>query len=305
MSNQAFLTIFGLYKYNQDIFDDMVIPEGIDKETLLNEIFIKCSNMSLVYPDYDFMKLAIKNWSKSELDIWNRLYQAFTEEYNPLWNVDGTTTETRSISREGTENTTNSNSLTGADTRVIAEKGSKTNDITLTTNNTTNTTGSTTSNTQEVSEGTSSTTSNTTTSSTTTNSIKGFNSNDWVDHDKSVANGTDNNTTSVSTTGKVSTDVAGSTTNNETLTGRQVTDQDETSQSNTNDTLNRTETNSGTGSRTNEETVTETFTQRRQGNIGVTMSQELLEAELKVRPKLNIYDYIADSFKKKFIIMIY
>lgn len=297
MSNQTFLTIFGLYKYNQDIFDDMVIPEGVDRETLLNEIFIKCSNMSLVYPDYDFMKLAIKNWSKSELDIWNRLYEAFTEEYDPLWNVDGTTTETRSISREGTESSTNSNSLTGKDTRVIAETGSKTNDITLTTNNTTATTGSTTSNTQEVSEGTSTTT----TSSTTTNSVKGFNSNDWVEHDKSVASSND----STSTTGETSTDVAGSSTGNETLTGEQVTDQDETSILNTNDTLNRTETNSGTGSRTNEETVAETYTQRRQGNIGVTMSQQLLEAELNVRPKLNIYDFIANSFKKKFTIMIY
>lgn len=42
----------------------------------------------------------------------------------------------------------------------------------------------------------------------------------------------------------------------------------------------------------------------RGGNIGVTMTQQLIEAEREV-DKFNIYDLICDSFKKRFCLMIY
>ena len=43
----------------------------------------------------------------------------------------------------------------------------------------------------------------------------------------------------------------------------------------------------------------------RGGNIGVTMTQQMLSAELDVRPKLNIYSYIIEDFKQRFCLMIY
>lgn len=48
-----------------------------------------------------------------------------------------------------------------------------------------------------------------------------------------------------------------------------------------------------------------TRTKTRGGNIGVTMSQQLLEKELEVRPKLNIYRYITEDFKNRFCLLIY
>lgn len=179
--NKINISIIGLYNYKPEIFEGLTLPEGIDKDVLINEILIKCGNLSLVYPDADFMQLAITNWATSEQDVWTRLYRAFTEDYNPIWNVDGITRENRTI-----DNTSNG---TGVD------------------------------------------------------SVKGFNSDTWAEHDKSDTDSTSN--------------------------------------------------------------TEETYEQVKQGNIGVTKSQELLEAELEVRPKLNIYEYIANSFKKKFTIMIY
>lgn len=41
------------------------------------------------------------------------------------------------------------------------------------------------------------------------------------------------------------------------------------------------------------------------GNIGVTTSQQMLEQEIEVTPKLNIYNIIIDSFKKRFCILVY
>lgn len=59
--------------------------------------------------------------------------------------------------------------------------------------------------------------------------------------------------------------------------------------------------NNTTGNKSNNATHSGTIT----GNIGVTTTQEMLEQELKIRPRLNIYDYIADSFKKRFCLMVY
>ena len=48
-----------------------------------------------------------------------------------------------------------------------------------------------------------------------------------------------------------------------------------------------------------------THTGRTHGNIGVTTSQQMLEQELEVSPKLNVYNYIIDSFKKRFCLLVY
>lgn len=48
-----------------------------------------------------------------------------------------------------------------------------------------------------------------------------------------------------------------------------------------------------------------THTGRTHGNIGVTTSQQMLEQELTVAPKLNVYDYIIDSFRKRFCLLVY
>lgn len=41
------------------------------------------------------------------------------------------------------------------------------------------------------------------------------------------------------------------------------------------------------------------------GNIGVTTSQQMLQSELDIAPKLNIVQYITDSFKNRFCLLVY
>lgn len=52
-------------------------------------------------------------------------------------------------------------------------------------------------------------------------------------------------------------------------------------------------------------TASSTHTGRTHGNIGVTTSQQMLEQELAVAPKLNVYDYIIESFRKRFCLLVY
>lgn len=62
-------------------------------------------------------------------------------------------------------------------------------------------------------------------------------------------------------------------------------------------------TNSETGSGSRENTVTHTGSVS--GNIGVTTSQQMLEQELALVGKLDIYGFIVESFKRRFCLMIY
>lgn len=41
------------------------------------------------------------------------------------------------------------------------------------------------------------------------------------------------------------------------------------------------------------------------GNIGVTTSQQMLEQEIAVSPKLNMFNLIIESFKNRFCVMVY
>ena len=41
------------------------------------------------------------------------------------------------------------------------------------------------------------------------------------------------------------------------------------------------------------------------GNIGLTTSQQMLESEINLLPKLNFYAFVAEEFKKRFCILVY
>lgn len=56
---------------------------------------------------------------------------------------------------------------------------------------------------------------------------------------------------------------------------------------------------------THGENVGETFTSYIHGNIGVTTSQQMLESELELAPKINTINYIVNSFKMRFCILVY
>lgn len=93
MSRGMKLTILGLYEFNEDIFQGFNVPDGMGRDTVLNEILLQCGNLELIYPSYNILKLAITNWSRVEQPIWEKLYNTENFDYNPIWNVDGTVKE--------------------------------------------------------------------------------------------------------------------------------------------------------------------------------------------------------------------
>lgn len=98
------LTIMGLYQYDDTIFDSIVLPAGVDKNTMISSILLECSELETFISDPDIMKQALGYWSNKNLDNWTHINEALRENYDPLWNKDGTFTETenRDLKSTGT-----------------------------------------------------------------------------------------------------------------------------------------------------------------------------------------------------------
>lgn len=80
--------------------------------------------------------------------------------------------------------------------------------------------------------------------------------------------------------------------------------QDAKNESNGGATVNNTAADTTTGTNNTTSEGAETRRGRAHGNIGVTTSQQMLQAELDIA-KWNLYDHIADLFIREFCIMIY
>ena len=90
------ITIGGLYEYDNTIFNEFILPADITpmREDILNEIMIECSDMEVLIPEPDIMRLAIGVFCRKNALRWQKLYETTQFEYNPIWNKDGTIKET-------------------------------------------------------------------------------------------------------------------------------------------------------------------------------------------------------------------
>lgn len=95
------LSIQGLYEYDNNLFQGLQLPEGLDREAVINEILLQCAELEIVYSNIDIMKLAITTWSAANQYTWQKLYDTMVVEYNPIWNVDATVNIDRNTSGEG------------------------------------------------------------------------------------------------------------------------------------------------------------------------------------------------------------
>ena len=94
MAAKAKLSVLGLYQWNHNIFADMALPEGVDGEILTWKILEDCAELEVLYSDPDYMRASIYNWSSAMLPSWTKINEALIAEYNPIWNKDGTITDT-------------------------------------------------------------------------------------------------------------------------------------------------------------------------------------------------------------------
>ena len=111
--SSAKMTLIGLYSYDNTIFDLLTLPEGIDKDTLINNIFSRSGDFEVMYPDPTYLKPAIGAWSAKWQSTFIRWINALNIEYDPLenynryehWTDDDDTTITGNASGNSTGKT--------------------------------------------------------------------------------------------------------------------------------------------------------------------------------------------------------
>ena len=223
------MSLIGLYNYDDSLFDNLELPDGMDAELVTNNILMECAELEVIYPDFTFMKTAIGTWSANEVEIWKKVREMELAEYNPIENYDRYESEVENMGR----NTENNKS--------------------------------------DVINSTSDATSKTVNSGVNTrvdlNKVAGFNSETLVTNNETTNSNTNNGETNTTT------DSTGS------------------SVQNTND--------KGTE---NENRVRES---RVHGNIGVTTVAQMISGQLDILPKVNTLNYIVDSFKARFCLLVY
>lgn len=128
MSRSATISVMGLYRWDNTIFDLMTIPAALTKETLIDNLLAELAELEVIYPNPVVMKNLIGVWSAKQLDIWNRLYLTTQYEYNPIENYDrqesGTDSGTDTATHSGTDSRTES--ITDGGTEGVATSLAKT-----------------------------------------------------------------------------------------------------------------------------------------------------------------------------------
>ena len=123
------MTLNGLYDYgqlrNDDLFEDMILPDHLDKEVVLNSILIECGELPVMWADYPFLKNQIRVWFKRKKPIFDKMVELMEAEFNPLYNYDryeeyeDSETEKGSATSSGSGNATNTNAATSYESETF------------------------------------------------------------------------------------------------------------------------------------------------------------------------------------------
>lgn len=91
MSN-AKLTLIGFYQYlqyhNKDLFSELSVPSGIDRQVLIDNILLRGGEFETLYSEPSFITQAIGVWSNKWSRTFTKWLSALNVEYNPLENYD-------------------------------------------------------------------------------------------------------------------------------------------------------------------------------------------------------------------------
>lgn len=98
---KAFISINGLYCYDDTIFNDMILPVGLNRQNLIAVILAENCDIELLYPDAGLMKILLRRWAEMRFHSWERLYQSTIKDYNPLYNYDRTEVFDRDANNKG------------------------------------------------------------------------------------------------------------------------------------------------------------------------------------------------------------
>ena len=136
---QSKVTLIGLENYlnpQRSVFDNMVLPEGIEKDVLIGSIVLRCQEFELLYSDPEFMIDAVNIWSRKNYWTFDKWVKALSIDYDPLYNYDRTEeyTDTHSgkFGRTGSGTSSNSSDYTRTDNLSQSDDHTRTDNLSST-----------------------------------------------------------------------------------------------------------------------------------------------------------------------------
>lgn len=132
--SMATLTILGMYKFKDGLFNKLKLPDGISRDDVINRILLDGANFEILYSDFDFMQDVIGLWSNTWYRTFEKWLNALSIEYAPLENYDRiedwTNSSNSKSNRNSTENRNLSNSLrSGRDLQSVTKNTGSDNTI--------------------------------------------------------------------------------------------------------------------------------------------------------------------------------
>ena len=116
---QPRMTLYGMYQYDPTLFDGVVLPDGMDKTLMVNQIIRQSGDLFPYYQVPPQVKTAITEWFTRRKGNFAKLWQGFTAEYNPIENYDRqedsteTPNITHTLSNSGQDASTNEADVQG------------------------------------------------------------------------------------------------------------------------------------------------------------------------------------------------
>ena len=90
--SKAKITLIGLNNYcvakGYSLFDQALIPSGIDRDMLIHAILLRSGEFEVLYPNPDFMQDVINSLFKRWYKTFAKWEKALNIEYDPLSNYD-------------------------------------------------------------------------------------------------------------------------------------------------------------------------------------------------------------------------
>ena len=99
MSLGATISVMAINDYclahDVDIFQGFGVPNGVDRDALINKMLLDTAEMECLYPEPLTLQSVITAWSRCNIQQWSRLWETCTYDYDPFENYDITEEYTR------------------------------------------------------------------------------------------------------------------------------------------------------------------------------------------------------------------
>ena len=309
---KAKITLIGFYNYmqsvNDDLFSKLHTPTGIDKSILVNNILLKGGEFEVLYAEPYFMQNMIGVWSDKWQHTMERWINALSIDYNPLENYDRMEDWTDDSSKVALttqdETMTNNSNIIGMQSATNSNNESKTNEHSD--NEIKSNEHSDNEETQRNENAIAEDYSASSGSGVTENERSSFDASTYQKHDKSTSTTNGENVSSGLTSADGTTETSSNGSSND-ITMANGSASDETSATGSQNAINQNIASGDENKNTKSNAIDNSSSVhqgRTHGNIGVTTSQQMLEAELDIA-KWNLYDEIADLFLSELVIYLY